>query len=72
MGALEPSKAIERLHRQIRAGDGPQAVLQEKDRRFYVFPANPPDRLDALLGSPKFSKRVVGVFTPDVSIEDLR
>lgn len=61
---------LERLHRRIAARSGPQGVVCRAGK-FDLIAADSP-RLDAILNSPDWSGHVIGVFSPDVSIDVLR
>ena len=62
---------IERLWRQIRAKLVPQTVVREKSHhRFFLIDSDSP-RVEALLASPAWAKRIVGTFSPDVDYEVL-
>jgi len=62
---------IERLWRQIRAKRVPQTVVREKNHhRFFLIDSDSP-RVEALLASPAWAKRIVGTFSPDAEYEVL-
>ena len=49
----------------LRKCSSPQAVYRVQPGRFLLIPDGSP-RLEALLRSREFSRRIVGVFSPDV------
>ena len=54
---------IERLWRQIRAKDVSQTVVREASHhRFFLIDSDSP-RVEALLASPAWAKRIVGTFS---------
>ncbi|MBK8746101.1 hypothetical protein [Propionivibrio sp.] len=62
---------IERLWRQICAKLVPQTVVRENSHhRFFLIDSTGP-RVEALLASPAWAKRIVGTFSPDVGYEVL-
>ena len=62
---------VERLWRQIRAKDVSQTVVREASHhRFFLIDVDSP-RVEALLASPAWSRRIVGTFSPDVDFEVL-
>ena len=62
---------LARLHRRLAAREGAQAVIRQPNDKLDLFPAASP-RFAALLRSPVWARRVLGVFSPDVPIEVLR
>ena len=62
---------VERLWRQIRAKRVSQTVVREASHhRFFLIDSDSP-RVEALLASPAWAKRIVGTFSPDVEYEVL-
>lgn len=62
---------IKRLHRSIKGRVHPVAVVLTDNDDFDLVPWQSV-RLEALLRSPKWAARVVGVFSPAVTLDDLR
>lgn len=61
---------LARLHRRLSTRSGPQAIVC-RSGKFDLLDADSP-RLAAMLMSPAWSPRVLGVFSPDVPINVLR
>lgn len=57
---------IERLWRQICAKRVPQTVVREKSHHHFLLIDVDSLRVEALLASPAWAKRIVGTFSPDV------
>lgn len=57
---------VERLWRQIRAKRVPQTVVREKSHHRFILIDSDSPRVEALLASPSWAKRIVGTFSPDV------
>lgn len=58
---MKPDHNLSRVHRQLAAAAGPQAVLRDRLGRFELLPASSP-RVAALPAD-----RLLGVFSPSVS-----
>jgi hypothetical protein len=63
-------RTLQRLHRRLLARSGPQAIVCRADK-FDLLAADSP-RLAAMLKTPAWASRVLGVFSPDVPIDVLR
>lgn len=70
MRAIEPSKAIQRLHKQIAAAGVPQVVVRDFKDRFVIFHSLSP-RLAAMERSPVWAQRILGIFAPSVDMATL-
>lgn len=57
---------IERLWRQIRAKRVPQTVVRKPSNHHFLLIDVDSLRVEALLASPAWAKRIVGTFSPDV------
>ena len=69
-GRTVDKKVLDRLHRRIKARRTPHAVVKVGPRRYDLIPVGSA-RLDALFRSPAWVARVVGVFTPEVTVSQL-
>lgn len=64
--------SVESVHRILLARGAPQVVVRHAGGRFDVFPASWSRRLAGIEADPVWSRRVVGVFSPEMSLRALR
>jgi len=67
--AIDPRR-LDRLYRRLHARECDQAVVQLPSGKFDLVPSTSP-RLDAMMSSPSWSSRVLGVFSPEIDFSVL-